>query len=578
MGTRRAWREAYQEAGRLTGTIDSEEGQRLVAAWQHNLRVEMKKVCERFTRPDLFFALRAIVPQSLHEWGWNSVEGIPEDATRTTMARRRIATYAALVYGRKSGKRFSIGELGDIDNGQQERFAKTFLSLLRLSDAYAWSWGWNSEFGLGEQLRVAEEGFSFPDDALLEKYVLRTSLDVRKHRYFSLFGRIGEFEGEAVSVSAPFSPEGRKHPGSKFAFFSASYGIDLNGKGCYGFLAWLLDPLERFLEKLDPYLVREALGGISAEQFSGFLGGVCSYAQELLSHREILGVAQATSVVPLERSWLEGDPLVESTQEILRQRGFDPSIEELRRVRDRFLYLATSNGKDHAKELPLKMSIGDTRYSYLLHRFGDVYLVDFFHADHWLHRPLDLLSNRMGGGSQGDAKGTRVEEAIWDYVGDSDAIQPLEELKNLKIRVKGRDFNDLDCPLRVGDTLVLVEAKGKLLRYFAETVNRESVRKRWEENRQYLEKIDETARLVAQRKNESNYRKGLKGIIRVLPVVCRPYPEWIPQTEQRYWLRQPSQNDPGVPRVLTPTELKEFLEDTDSASLARLPEEYRVEV
>ena len=578
LGVRRAWDQAYKSAGEPTGTIGPEDGQELVAAWQRSLRTEMKKICERFTKPDLFFALRAIVPQNLREWGWNSLEGIPDDATRTTMARRRIAAYAALIHGRKPGERFSIGDLGEIDGAQQERFAKAFLSLLRLSDAYAWSWGWNSEFGLGEELGISEVGFSFPDGGLREKYVLRTSLDVRKHRYFSPLGRIGEFEHEAVSVSDPFSSEGREGLGSRLALLSSSYGIPLNGNGGYGFLAWMLDPIEGFMEKLEPDLVREALGGISAELFTGFLGGVCSYAQELPSYPEILNAAHATSVMKLERSMLEGDPLIERTREILRRRGLNPSTEELLEARDRFLYLATSNGKANAEELSLRMSVGDTRYSYLLHRFGGVYLLDFFHADHWLHRPLDLLSNRMGGGSQGNAKGNRVEEAVWDYIGDSETIQLLRELKNLKVRVKGHDFNDLDCPLRVGATLVLVEAKGKLLRYFAETVDRESVRKRWEENWKYLNKIDETARLIAQRKNESRYRASMTGIKNILPVVCRPYPEWIPQTDQGYWLRQPTENDPGVPRVLTPVELKEFLEAADSASLARLPKEYLVEI
>ena len=53
--------------------------------------------------------------------------------------------------------------------------------------------------------------------------------------------------------------------------------------------------------------------------------------------------------------------------------------------------------------------------------------------------------------------------------------------------------------------------------------------------------------------------------------MIRPYPEWVPDLEDVHWLRKPSKPDPGVPRVLTPPELKEFLENTTADELANLP-------
>jgi len=46
----------------------------------------------------------------------------------------------------------------------------------------------------------------------------------------------------------------------------------------------------------------------------------------------------------------------------------------------------------------------------------------------------------------------------------------------------------------------------------------------------------------------------------------------------RYWLRTPTDDDPGVPRILTPPELKRYLEGTSEDALQRLPRECVVEV
>jgi hypothetical protein len=575
-GARRAWRVAYAGAGSPTGTVAPLSGQELVAAWQRNLEAEIKKVCERFIKPELFCAVRTVLPQRLSRLGWRSLETSPNDATRMTMALRRVASSAALTFGRRVSPRFTMEDLGTVDASQQERFAKAFLTLLALSEAYFFSMGYNSEFGLGEELLVSEEGFSVPEEGSRNKYVIRTSLDVRKHANFSPFGRIGEFESEALAVTDPFSHKGQERLGDRSALVSGAYAIDLRGEGGYRFLAWPLDPLERFLGQLNPSLVQDALG-MPGELFVAFLAGVCSYVQELMSYETIHNAANVSAFAPLPAAMLEGDQLIERTGEILREHGLNPAPEELHRARDQFLYLSTSVGKAGAEELPLRTSLSDTRYSYLLHRFGEVYLVDLFHADHWLHRPFDLLASKMSG-REGGAKGTRVEEAVWQYTSESDAIQPVEELKNLKVRVEGRDFNDLDCPLRVGDTIVLVEAKGKLLRYPAEAVDRESVVKRWEENTKYLKKIDATAQVLAERKNQPGYRDGMKGVRRILPVVCRPYPEWVPELDPRYWLRLPTVHDPGVPRILTPPELKRYLEGVDEDVLRGLPRECAIEV
>ena len=94
----------------------------------------------------------------------------------------------------------------------------------------------------------------------------------------------------------------------------------------------------------------------------------------------------------------------------------------------------------------------------------------------------------------------------------------------------------------------------------------------------FLEKIEETAEMVAQPHKQPNYKEGMNGIKRILPMVCRPYPEWIPSAEMRYWPQKPNENSRGVPRILTPQELKLFLEDTSASSFTAFSPEYMVEI
>lgn len=131
-------------------------------------------------------------------------------------------------------------------------------------------------------------------------------------------------------------------------------------------------------------------------------------------------------------------------------------------------------------------------------------------------------------------------------------------------------------PLTVGSTLVLAETKGHRLHYETEAVDRRFLRERWEDARSYLEKADRTAELVKEMRDREDLRETLAGVERILPVLCRPYPEWVPSDDRRYWLRPPAEGDRGVPRVLTPLELKEFLESRTEEEIAALPGGYVV--
>lgn len=318
--------------------------------------------------------------------------------------------------------------------------------------------------------------------------------------------------------------------------------------------------------------------------FVDLLGGLCLLITEKLADTQMLLATRESSVVPLKASEIEEGPLIERAAGYSRKRDRASEPSELVAHREKFLSYLLSNGKANAKDPFLRMSVGDTRYSYPLHHFGQVYAVDLYHADHWLHRLMDLLARGLRKGPEANAAGRRVEEQVWRFFEDSEEIETVEELRGIIVEQrKGQDADDLDCPLRVGDTLILAEVKGERLHYETEAVERRFVRERWEGDdegrkgsREYLDKIDDTAQKVAERRESDDFRESMTGVKRILPVLCRPYPEWIPEADERYWLRLPSGSDPGVPRVLTPAELKGFLLRTSEDTVDKLPGGYVV--
>jgi hypothetical protein len=124
---------------------------------------------------------------------------------------------------------------------------------------------------------------------------------------------------------------------------------------------------------------------------------------------------------------------------------------------------------------------------------------------------------------------------------------------------------------------MLVEMKGHRLHYESEAVDRRFIQDRWNNSRAYLDKADRTARKVAGMLDDhEDLREALAGVERILPVLCRPYAEWVPSTDPRLWLRLPAPGFRGVPRVLAPLELKEFLESATEEEIASMPGGYVV--
>jgi hypothetical protein len=250
---RDAWQRTYAEAGRPV-LLDPEEGQSFARIWQRHLREKMRSVCQRAIKPELFFAVRLLLPEHLEHLGWRSWETSSPRPLPIVRQVRRTATDAALLFGRRPPVGYDLPYGGRIPKGELERFGKCFLTLLSLSEAHLVSWLHNVAFGLGFEFNVSEQGFRSARGNL-EK-ILAASRDERVHRYYSPFTRIGEFY-----ASAQFMLDPHERGALTTGLVSSRYEPDSTGRPGYRLGNWPLDHLRDFLyEDLDAEVASMALG------------------------------------------------------------------------------------------------------------------------------------------------------------------------------------------------------------------------------------------------------------------------------------------------------------------------------
>ena len=578
----------------------------MVLLHQDAIKAEMRRICAQFPKDELFFAARMWSPVHIAASGLSFGEDTahvlgPRYDTLFAMALRRVTVGAALLYGGPVPEDRVTIVGGSVPPQRLGLFVACFAALMALARAYLFQGTGPRIFcGAGYEIDVNENGIRYLDEDEEEQDVLTFSCDNRRHRYFDLLSRVGEFSEVPLSILEPYEDRGKQDLGGRAALYSAWYEPDSRGTPGYRTFAKPLDHVEALmlgLDKLDPNPAKEAWG-MGFKEFVALLGGFSDMVGDRLgadwfveaARLDVTSMSHGTfrsATLPFFEPELEGDgegTLIAYAVDYAKKKGLDPNELDLRNARRRFLDLAVSNGKGETADEspdPCGISIGDGRYAHLLHKFGKTYVADLFHADHWINRPLDLLAGKMRAGESGKLKGKRVEDAVWDYMRRSEKIEPVEELRNANLRLlpgAKKRSTDIDCPLLVGDTIVLVEVKGKYMGRAVEAfADPRLVQKRWEENRELLEKVDDGARALVERKNDATFRKGMEGVRRVLPVVVRPLPEWVPSLDDDLWLRKPTRTDVGLPRVLTPEELREFLEGATDGGMPDLPGGYVVE-
>ena len=118
----------------------------------------------------------------------------------------------------------------------------------------------------------------------------------------------------------------------------------------------------------------------------------------------------------------------------------------------------------------------------------------------------------------------------------------------------------IDASFEIGDTLLIVECRAFARSFGIETGDPQAIKFRTEKIELALKDVDEKASWLCLNPRGTNYDIGK--FQRILPVAVTPFVEFIPSTAARYWLTD------KLPRVLSPSELRDLLEDEAVAKLA----------
>lgn len=126
-------------------------------------------------------------------------------------------------------------------------------------------------------------------------------------------------------------------------------------------------------------------------------------------------------------------------------------------------------------------------------------------------------------------------------------------LTNKPCKATDGTSKQIDASFKVGDSLLIAEcrAKGKSFGFFRGDTR--AIKYRNDFIQRLLWDIDEKGRWLASRPVGLNY--DIHGFTKVICIGVTPFVEYIPGLSESYWLVK------GVPRILTPVELRQMLAD-----------------
>lgn len=315
-----------------------------------------------------------------------------------------------------------------------------------------------------------------------------------------------------------------------------------------------------------------------------------------------------TATIPVRREDLLGGHLARLATDELQ--GLGASVnghQELERSVDRFVRLASSTAGTPAlkveraeaglvpgDENPGAPTLRSTYYPYMIHGTDehDYWIVDYLMTVPFIRGVVNELAFSASGSTTSfgesdtfvrtsvfDAHLARALTEITGYEVAFEAHRTDRDLPNAKFYFnEGAESREIDVPLRLGEVLVAVQTWTPAVNAKTMAGERRAMEKRWNNAKDKLRDTDQkyTDYLLCHKKGrEHMLHEGLKYI---LPVVCGPYTEPLVSLDQEFWLRYPhfTQSlevpEGAVPRVLTPRELTDFLEDATEQELRAICE------
>lgn len=196
------------------------------------------------------------------------------------------------------------------------------------------------------------------------------------------------------------------------------------------------------------------------------------------------------------------------------------------------------------------------------------------------HRIVDL--NAVGNFLQGIVDCLMLEEAPRQRVSGSlegrlgeffdreiDHPRAFEPSKKLRAQDAGRRSSrvvaELDASVRVGSVLVAIDAKSLQVAPGYRAHAHADVRNRWQKFARYVEHADGQAETLAGRPRGTNYDLLSDGYTHLVTLLCSTVPEYIDSDDPNFFVEE------DLPRVATPSELRDYLAGATEEELKALP-------
>lgn len=145
------------------------------------------------------------------------------------------------------------------------------------------------------------------------------------------------------------------------------------------------------------------------------------------------------------------------------------------------------------------------------------------------------------------------------------AFEPSKELRAQDPGQWSRVVAELDVSVRVGSVLVAIDAKSLQVSPGYRAHVHADLRNRWQKFERYVEHADEQAETLANRSRGTNYDLPADGYTHVVTLLCSTVPEYIDSDDPNFFVKE------DLPRVATPSELRDYLAEAAEEELKALP-------
>ncbi|MHC4796491.1 MAG: hypothetical protein ACYTF1_07585, partial [Planctomycetota bacterium] len=170
--------------------------------------------------------------------------------------------------------------------------------------------------------------------------------------------------------------------------------------------------------------------------------------------------------------------------------------------------------------------------------FGERFIIDYA----WINRRLFDLFHGIHITDQ-NFKGAALEE-ILRYKGSA--------LPAGQCKAADGTSKQIDAAFKQGNLLIIVESKAVTRSIGFDRGDFQAIRYRQNVIEKALREVDDKARWLADHPVGSNY--SITDVRWIMPIAVTPFVEFVPSLEPYYWIHK------GLPRILTPMELKRTLE------------------